>query len=99
MRLASLRLLVIGGCVCEVTWQALMRIILVNGVTWRVSAVSFLLFDPDTGRSEPRAGAVFVSDNGDSRFYSMSPAPTQASLDALDVSLLRELFHLSSFEP
>lgn len=76
-----------------------MRIMLLHNVTWRVSAVSFLFLRTDTGRTEPRAGALFISDTGQSRFHPMTPPPTQAAIDTMDDALLEELLQHARFDP
>jgi hypothetical protein len=76
-----------------------MRTLLVNDVVWRVSAVSFLLLDRETGRTAVRAGAVFLNVAGESLFCAMDPAPTQSAIDAMDQRLLEEFLQLARFTP
>jgi hypothetical protein len=76
-----------------------MRTLLVNDVAWEISAISFLLLDRETGRTELRAGAVFLSRTGESRFYAMDPPPTQSAIDTMDPALLEELLGLARFTP
>lgn len=72
-----------------------MRIIAVDGILWRATAVTFLSLPAEGGESHWCAGLLFLSDGGERRLHRMREAPTRAHLNAMDVQKLQQMIRNS----